>query len=198
MVPASWMPLTKAEAGVGEVEVQAAGRQAELVVHRHRGGRLQIGPGHRGVDHDADLLGPNTRLGQGFRTRHRRGVGESHIVRPPAPFDDPGQLLQHARPDVHPLIGLRQPLVDRRRGDHDRRLHRTDREHGGVDRPEACVTAHVVPSCPGMPLLPPRRPVLHHRVTTACVRLSLAVADTQDETIRCTASARLIVRRMAD
>ena len=174
--------VDEAEAGVGEVEVEAAGRQAELVVDRHRRRRLEVRPRHRGVDHHADLARAGSRPRPApwrrpspRRRRRSRPPATSAARRTPASFSSmPGS-------GVHALIGLGQPLVERRRGDHDRRLHGTDREHRGVDRPEACVTAHVVPSCPGMPLLPPRRPVLHHRVTAAYVRLSPA---------RCKDSAR--------
>jgi hypothetical protein len=86
--------VEEAQAGVGEVEVQAVCRQAHLVVDRYRGGGLQIAPGDRGVDHDTHLLRPNARFGQRLCTGDSRGVGEAHVIRPPAPLDDAGQLLQ--------------------------------------------------------------------------------------------------------
>ena len=156
MVAASWMPLRKPRQALARSKFrQSVGKPIWWWIATAVDGS-RYAPGDRRVDHDADLLGPNARLGQRLGARDRRGVGEAHVLRPPAPLDDARQLLQHAGPGVHTPVRLRQPLVDRRRGDHDRCLHRTDREHGRVDRPEACVTAHVVPSCPGMPLLPPQ------------------------------------------
>ena len=94
--------VDETQAGVGQVEVQAAGRQPQLVVHGDRGGRLQVGPGNRGVDHHADLGGVDAGLGQRLGPGHRRRVGEGDVLGPPASLADPGQLLDHPRATCRP------------------------------------------------------------------------------------------------
>ena len=135
----------EAEAGVGQVEVEAAGRQAQLVVHDDRGGGLQVIAADRRVDHHADLGRRDARLGERLGASHGGGVGEAHVLRPPAPLLDAGQLLQHAGLEPDAIVGVLQPLVESSRSHGRRRLHGADRQHRGVVRPEASVAAHTSP-----------------------------------------------------
>jgi hypothetical protein len=82
------------EARVGEVEVEARRRQAELPVHVDRRRGFEVGAAHRGVDQQPDALpvdaGGRDRLAPG----HGGRVRERDVLRPPAPLDDAGDLLQ--------------------------------------------------------------------------------------------------------
>ena len=137
--------VDEAEAGVGQIEVQTAGRQPELVVHHDCGGGLQVISADRRVDHHADLGGRDAGLGERLGAGHGGRVGEAHVRRPPAPLLDPGQLLQHAGLQSDAIVGVLQPLVERGRRHGRRRLHGAHREHGGVVLPEASVAAHTSP-----------------------------------------------------
>ena len=89
--------VDEAEAGVGDVEVQAAGRQAELVVDGDGRAPARGGPADRGVDQQADLARVDAGLGQRLRAGHRRRVDERDVLGPPAALAHAGQLLDHAR-----------------------------------------------------------------------------------------------------
>jgi hypothetical protein len=105
-------PVEEAETGVGQVEVEAGGGQAQRRVHR--GGRrgLQVGAAHRGVDQQADVGRIHARLGHRLRPGHRGGVGEAHVEWPPPALSDPGQPLQQPRAQTHAVVGVGQPFVE--------------------------------------------------------------------------------------
>ena len=71
-------------------------------------------PTHRCVDQQPDI----GRIDPGFRERlsagHRRGVGERHVLGPPAPFDDAGQPLEEPGADIEARVGVSQGRIDLR------------------------------------------------------------------------------------
>jgi hypothetical protein len=128
--------VEKAEAGIGDVETLARGRQPDRVVHRCGGRRLQVRPADRGVDEQADVLAADTGLGDGLAAGQRRAIGEGGPFGPPAPGPDTGQPFDQPGPQAHSAVGVGQLLVQLRRGHHDRGVDRGDGEHTGVTEPK--------------------------------------------------------------
>jgi hypothetical protein len=100
--------VDEAEAGVGDVEVHRLRAQADAGMDADGHGRLQVLTRDRGVDHQADRLGGDARLGEGLPSRGDRALGELMGLIPVAARVDAGDTLEQA---------LRQPEGGQRIGE---------------------------------------------------------------------------------
>ena len=144
--------VDEAEARVAEVEVEAAGREAEVVMDGAGDRRLEVVPADRGVDEHPDLgavdAGCDDRLLAGERGR----LVEAHLLRPPAALGDPGELLEQPGPDVAAGEDVGQLLVDPGGGDDLGRLDGLDRDDADVRVALRVVAAHAASRAPARAL----------------------------------------------
>ena len=138
--------VDEAKAGVAQVEVEAAGRQAEVVVDGAGDRRLEMVPAHRGRDEHPDLGAIDSGCDDRFLTGEGSRLVEPHLLRPPAALSDSRDLLEQPRPHTAPGGDVGELLVDPGRGDDLGRLDGFDRDHADVRVTLRVIAAHA--ACP--------------------------------------------------
>lgn len=133
------------EAGVAEIEVDARGGEAELVMHGTGDRRLEVVLAHRRGDEHADLGRIDARLVDGLAAGHRRSLIERDTIGPPAALLDAGELGEQPGSHAPTLVGGRELLVDPDRCDDLGRLDRCHRDHSRSAMRKTGVPVHVTP-----------------------------------------------------
>ena len=134
--------VDEAEAGVAEVEVETAGRKAEVMMDGAGNRGLEVVPADGRRDEHPDLGAIDPGGHDRLLTRERRRRVESHLLGPPATLGDPCDLLEQAGTDVAALEDLGELLVDPRGGDDLGSLDCLDRDDADVAMTLCVVTAH--------------------------------------------------------
>ena len=124
--------VDEAETRVAEVEVEAAGREAEMVMDGAGDRRLEVVAADGGVDHHADLGAVDSGGLDRLLAGERGGLVEAHLLGPPATLGDPGELLEQSGPDVAALVDVGELLVDPGGGDDLGSLDGLDRDDADV------------------------------------------------------------------
>ena len=124
--------VDEAEARVAEVEVEAAGRKAEVVMDGAGDRRLEVVAADRGVDEHPDLGAVDSGGLDRLLAGERGSLVEAHLLGPPAALGDPGELLEQPGPDVAALVDVGELLVDPGGGDDLGSLDGLDRDDADV------------------------------------------------------------------
>ena len=106
--------VDEAQTRVRDIEVLTGRRQPEPVVDRHGARGFEELATHRSVHQQPDASAVDAALPERLRSGRHRAVDEREALRPPTPFTDADKPLEQPCPQAHPLVGVRQALVQGR------------------------------------------------------------------------------------